>query len=63
MRRYADISLVDATMDLIWLRLLDLLVMAGIAILFLLGLERLTSHALCGTVHAHWLLFTGDGGW
>ena len=37
MRRYADISLVDATMDLIWLRLLDLLVMAGIAILFLLG--------------------------
>ena len=37
MRRYADISLVDATMDLIWLRLLDLLVMVGIAILFLLG--------------------------
>ncbi len=37
MQRYADISLIDATMDLIWLRLLDLLVMAGIVVLFLLG--------------------------
>lgn len=37
MRRYADISLVDATMDLIWLRLLDFLVMAAITVLFLLG--------------------------
>ena len=37
MRRYADIALVDATMDLIWLRILDLLVMAGMAVLFFLG--------------------------